>query len=61
MYDSMNNLTNENMDIFRKKLGICPQHDVHFEDLTVEEHLKMFSVFKGVDSKEQIKSDITKS
>lgn len=61
LYDSMNILTNENMDIFRKKLGICPQHDVLFEDLTVEEHLNMFSVFKGVDSKEQIKLDITKS
>ena len=39
-----------NMDKFRTKLGICPQHDVLFEDLTIKEHLEMFSIFKGVPS-----------
>ena len=41
-----------NMELFREKLGICPQHDILFEDLTIREHLEMFSIFKGVDSKE---------
>ena len=39
----------ENMDEFRKKIGICPQHDVLFDKLTVREHLEMFAIFKGVD------------
>ena len=33
---------------FRKMMGICPQHDVLFQNITVEEHLEMFSVFKGM-------------
>ena len=37
------------MEIFREKLGICPQHDILFEDLTIREHLEMFSIFKGVE------------
>ena len=27
----------------RKSLGICPQHDILFEKLTVEEHLQFFA------------------
>ena len=60
IYDNMNILLDSNMDIFRSRLGICPQHDVLFEELTVEEHLKMFCVFKGVDSA-SISSEIHKS
>ena len=40
-------------------MGICPQHDVLFGDLTVEEHLEMFCVFKSV-PKEKIEDEITK-
>ena len=36
------------LNIFRKILGICPQHDTLFEDLNIREHLEMFSIFKGV-------------
>ena len=60
IYDNMNILLDSNMDIFRSRLGICPQHDVLFEELTVEEHLKMFCVFKGVDSA-SISAEIHKS
>lgn len=35
------------MDDFRKILGVCPQHDVLFDFLTPEDHLKLFSSFKG--------------
>ena len=59
-YDNMNILSNTNMDIFRTKLGICPQHDVLFDDLSVEEHLSMFCVFKGVPSS-QIQNEISNS
>jgi len=30
-------------------LGVCPQHDVLFEMLTPEEHLRLFASFKGTD------------
>ena len=50
IYENVNILESSNMDNFRKKLGICPQHDTLFEDMTIKEHLEMFSIFKGVDS-----------
>ena len=49
-YNSYNILTPEGLEQFRKVLGICPQHDVLFNELTVEEHLEMFCVFKSIDS-----------
>lgn len=33
-------------------MGVCPQHDVLYHDLTVEEHLKFFAGIKGVPSKD---------
>lgn len=38
------------MDVFRKSVGICPQHDVLFNQLTVREHLELYAVFKGISS-----------
>eukprot|EP00043_Microstomoeca_roanoka_P008399 m.80908 g.80908 ORF g.80908 m.80908 type:complete len:1735 (+) comp14227_c0_seq1:159-5363(+) len=35
----------------RQSLGICPQHDVLFDTLTVEEHLQFFCKLKGVPAK----------
>ena len=59
MYNSYNILTTEGLDQFRKVLGICPQHDILFNELTVEEHLEMFCVFKSID-KSLIEKEITK-
>ena len=36
------------MDKVRNHIGVCPQHDVLFDDLTVEEHLDIICAFKGV-------------
>lgn len=41
-----------NMDEVRKNLGVCPQHDVLFEFLTPEDHLRLFSSFKGTPAHE---------
>lgn len=49
----------KNLSDFRKKIGICPQHDVLFPDLTVKEHLELFANFKGVDTK-NIEQEIDK-
>ena len=32
-------------------MGVCPQHDVLFDNLTPEEHLDIFYDFKGGDPK----------
>ena len=36
------------LDAARGSLGLCPQFDVLFDSLTVEEHLYFFSKLKGV-------------
>ena len=59
IYDSYDILTSEGSQKFRKILGICPQHDVLFNDLTVEEHLELFCVFKSVDSS-KISNEVNK-
>ena len=33
-----------NMDKVRESLGLCPQHNMLFEDLTVKEHLVFFGM-----------------
>ena len=38
------------MSEIRKIIGICPQHDVLWDDLTVKEHLEFFAGLKGVPS-----------
>ncbi|XP_075213435.1 phospholipid-transporting ATPase ABCA1-like isoform X2 [Lycorma delicatula] len=35
------------MDIIRNSLGMCPQHNVLFDQLTVEEHLLFYSRLRG--------------
>ena len=59
-YENVNILDSMNMEIFREKLGICPQHDILFEDLTIREHLEMFSIFKGVDSND-VEQEVNKT
>ena len=34
------------MDAVRKQLGVCPQHDVLWEQLTVYEHLALYATLK---------------
>lgn len=40
------------MDKVRDSLGLCPQHNIIFEEFTVKEHLYFFSKLKGVDKKD---------
>ncbi|KAJ6625426.1 hypothetical protein lerEdw1_014792 [Lerista edwardsae] len=37
----------QDMVLIRKSLGLCPQHDVLFDHMTVEEHLHFYSGLKG--------------
>merc|ERR1712222_257351 len=38
----------EGMDQVRQSLGLCPQHNMLFEDLTVREYLVFFGMLKGM-------------
>uniref|UniRef100_A0A4W4EA14 P-type phospholipid transporter n=1 Tax=Electrophorus electricus TaxID=8005 RepID=A0A4W4EA14_ELEEL len=40
------------IDSIRKTLGMCPQHNVLFNDLTVEEHICFYARLKGRSSEE---------
>ena len=35
------------MALIRQSLGLCPQHNMLFSDMTVEEHLIFFAMLKG--------------
>jgi ABC-type multidrug transport system ATPase subunit len=35
----------------RRNLGVCPQHDILFNDLTAQEHIELYAGIKGVDQK----------
>ncbi|CAG9831939.1 unnamed protein product, partial [Diabrotica balteata] len=36
------------MDKIRRMTGVCPQHDILFDDLTPREHLEFFAAIKGI-------------
>lgn len=36
------------MDEVRRLLGVCPQHDILFDTLTIREHLRFYAILKGV-------------
>jgi ABC-type multidrug transport system ATPase subunit len=38
------------MDKIRSRTGVCPQHNILFDKLTVVEHLKLFAGLKGLQS-----------
>ncbi|XP_042198563.1 phospholipid-transporting ATPase ABCA1-like [Callorhinchus milii] len=40
------------MDLIRKSLGMCPQHNVLFDSLTVEEHIWFYGRLKGLTEEE---------
>ncbi len=39
---------NNAMLSIRKFMGICPQHDILFDDLTAREHIQLYAGLKGV-------------
>jgi ATP-binding cassette, subfamily A (ABC1), member 3 len=47
------------VDEVRKIMGVCPQFDILFDDLTVKEHLELFAVFKGCEPA-QIQEQVSK-
>ncbi|KAK9731140.1 ABC transporter [Popillia japonica] len=41
-----------NMSQVRDSVGLCPQHNILFDELTVAEHIRFFSKLKGLNKKE---------
>jgi ABC-type multidrug transport system ATPase subunit len=62
VYDDMGRAMSVSNDLHsvRKSLGICPQHDVLYPDLTVQEHLVLFAIIKGVRGSDEIDRAVTK-
>ena len=40
------------MNKIRSSMGFCPQHDILYDDMTVEEHLDLIASIKGFSNKE---------
>jgi len=43
----------------RSSIGLCPQHNILFDDLTVREHIEFFSRLKGMHT-EDIEREVEK-
>ena len=48
------------LNAIRRITGVCPQHDVLFDDLTCEEHLLFYAAIKGV-SRQQLDEQVMTS
>lgn len=46
------------IDEARNSLGLCPQHNVLFEELTVKEHIIFFARLKGITDKRAIAAEV---
>jgi ABC-type multidrug transport system ATPase subunit len=45
------------MGIIRRSLGLCPQYDILWPEITVREHLEMYARFKGL-PEDTIKAEV---
>ncbi|KAM6914527.1 phospholipid-transporting ATPase ABCA3 [Lycodopsis pacificus] len=50
----------QDMALIRRSLGLCPQHDVLFDNLTVREHLLFYAQLKGF-SKDKIPDEVDRT
>lgn len=48
------------MTMIRRMTGVCPQHDILFEQLTPKEHLYFFAAIRGI-PEEKIESEVKKT
>ncbi|CAG9770151.1 unnamed protein product [Ceutorhynchus assimilis] len=48
------------MDQVRRMTGVCPQHDILFDNLTPKEHLEFFATVKGIPSS-KIDAEVTRT
>lgn len=48
------------IDEARNSIGFCPQHNVLFDELSVEDHFKFFCRLKGIDNETEIQRETNK-
>jgi ATP-binding cassette subfamily A (ABC1) protein 3 len=48
-------ILSQDLSKIRENLGVCPQHNILFPELTPLEHMAMFCMFKGISDSERIK------
>lgn len=48
------------IDDVRGSVGLCPQHNILFDELTVREHLIFYSRVKGMESMDDIQSEVSR-
>ena len=48
----------KDLDMIREFMGVCPQHDVLFDKLTVREHLLFFAQLKGSSYQEALEESV---
>jgi len=46
-------------DLIRRKLGMCPQHDLLYDQLTILEHCSLYMNVKGLSNSDRINSVLT--
>jgi ATP-binding cassette subfamily A (ABC1) protein 3 len=47
------------LSAIRQHLGVCPQHDILYPELTVLDHLRLFAAIKGVRrSREEVEAAV---
>jgi ABC-type branched-subunit amino acid transport system ATPase component len=55
----IDNNTKDNMEMLRKSIGYCPQHDILFDLLTIEEQLQFYASARGFGKyKDQISDEM---
>ncbi|CAF4293794.1 unnamed protein product, partial [Adineta steineri] len=54
--------TRTNMELLRKSMGYCPQHDILFDLLTIREQIEFYAIARGFEkNKQQIASEMLRS
>ncbi|KAL4490757.1 hypothetical protein ABPG72_021811 [Tetrahymena utriculariae] len=48
------------MQEIRTFMGVCPQYDILFDNLSVKEHLELFATFKGMTDSQEIQKQVQK-
>ncbi len=51
--DGIDRDTRTNMEILRKSMGYCPQHDILFDLLTIQEQIKFYAIARGFEKNQE--------
>jgi ABC-type multidrug transport system ATPase subunit len=51
----------DNTEEIREITSLCPQFDIYWPNLTIEEHLRLFSVIKGLHDSDTLKKEVQRT